>query len=706
MKFNILVAIFISIIIIFTIIPASAGPDMSQNVMGRALFVHYWNIINTDTYYNGLLDKAQYINADSIMIKWNDCFFVSEMTGQYRDPLGRTSQDLINFIDKAHDKNITVILMVMGNYLQATGDSGCKGYFTPPETDPSNYFRKSKNGSVTTNDRLDFYYPGARAKRIAMIKYAVSTYDFDGIHIEEPGYHEKSISYTGDEGVFAEHGYHPINVPFNETVQFDLFHEAEKGMTAFFRELRENLSSLGPDYEYPYFMIQSLHNIAKWEPNNPAIEGIGVNITELSKKGYIDLWITEKTNTYTVERQKQNIRDTINSTPEIYHTGVTYISSTALLNKYLNPYFFDVLPQVASWGGTSEIIYASGYLNFVNYENGSSSPISPYNWLHNNPPKTKRTFNPIRLKAPINNTPIILPTISVSPSDQIVQVGKSATFDVIATGAAPLSYQWQKNGLAIPGATSESYTTPVTTMQDNGSSYRVKVTNSEGTVTSSAAILILISSLPGLITNHGFESGNTSWKFYTDGEGTFNVKSPGFEGNKAAELAFNRSGNNIQLYQSGIILEPNTRYQLSFAAYSTSGNDLAAKLFKHVSPNTNYGLIKTFNLTTNWQTFTTQFTTTGFSSTINDGRLQFWLVPFAASGDTYYIDDVRLENIDVSNNGKYDFNKDGIVDIFDLLFISDRFNNTARYPYPNYDTNTDGNVDILDIVSVTNKISQ
>ena len=41
---------------------------------------------------------------------------------------------------------------------------------------------------------------------------------------------------------------------------------------------------------------------------------------------------------------------------------------------------------------------------------------------------------------------IVAPSISTQPASQAVFVGQTATFSVIASGAAPLSYQWQKNG--------------------------------------------------------------------------------------------------------------------------------------------------------------------------------------------------------------------------------------------------------------------
>jgi len=81
------------------------------------------------------------------------------------------------------------------------------------------------------------------------------------------------------------------------------------------------------------------------------------------------------------------------------------------------------------------------------------------------------------------------PTITTQPQSQTVTVGATATFSVVASGTAPLSYQWSKNGTAISGATSSSYTTPATMSGDNGATFTVKVTNSVGNQTSNAATL-------------------------------------------------------------------------------------------------------------------------------------------------------------------------------------------------------------------------
>src|SRR5207244_1102371 len=61
--------------------------------------------------------------------------------------------------------------------------------------------------------------------------------------------------------------------------------------------------------------------------------------------------------------------------------------------------------------------------------------------------------------------------------------------DEVTSGTAPLSYQWQKNGANIAGATSSSYTTPATTIADSGATFDVVVSNSIGNATSNLATL-------------------------------------------------------------------------------------------------------------------------------------------------------------------------------------------------------------------------
>ncbi len=88
------------------------------------------------------------------------------------------------------------------------------------------------------------------------------------------------------------------------------------------------------------------------------------------------------------------------------------------------------------------------------------------------------------------------PVITTQPQG-VAEVcnGAQASFSVTATGTGPLSYQWQKNGADIPGATGDSYSIDSVTV-DDADSYTVIVTNACGSVTSDAASLTLESQPP------------------------------------------------------------------------------------------------------------------------------------------------------------------------------------------------------------------
>lgn len=90
---------------------------------------------------------------------------------------------------------------------------------------------------------------------------------------------------------------------------------------------------------------------------------------------------------------------------------------------------------------------------------------------------------------------LLPPEITTQPQSQSVKEGTHVTFSVVATGAVPLSYQWQFDGADISGATESSYTLPVVTPFDAGY-YSVVVGNVAGEITSSNAVLTVIPLVP------------------------------------------------------------------------------------------------------------------------------------------------------------------------------------------------------------------
>jgi uncharacterized protein (TIGR02145 family) len=80
------------------------------------------------------------------------------------------------------------------------------------------------------------------------------------------------------------------------------------------------------------------------------------------------------------------------------------------------------------------------------------------------------------------------PIITTQPVSQTVASGESVAFSVLATGTAPLTYQWYKDGIAVSGEVSSTYTISSVTSNHAGA-YTVAVSNSAGSVVSEGAVL-------------------------------------------------------------------------------------------------------------------------------------------------------------------------------------------------------------------------
>src|SRR5262249_4005579 len=80
------------------------------------------------------------------------------------------------------------------------------------------------------------------------------------------------------------------------------------------------------------------------------------------------------------------------------------------------------------------------------------------------------------------------PVIAAQPFSRTVLAGSDTTLAVMAAGVGPLSYQWQLDGVDIPGAT--NYRLILTNVQSgDAGSYSVSVFNFQGSTVSSNAVL-------------------------------------------------------------------------------------------------------------------------------------------------------------------------------------------------------------------------
>jgi pectin methylesterase-like acyl-CoA thioesterase len=91
-------------------------------------------------------------------------------------------------------------------------------------------------------------------------------------------------------------------------------------------------------------------------------------------------------------------------------------------------------------------------------------------------------------------TVIVAPVIAVQPQPLVVTNGNSASFSVISTNGVPAAgFQWLKNGVPIPNATSATYSI-ANAAPTNMGAYSVVIANTAGSVVSTSATLIVNSS--------------------------------------------------------------------------------------------------------------------------------------------------------------------------------------------------------------------
>ena len=129
------------------------------------------------------------------------------------------------------------------------------------------------------------------------------------------------------------------------------------------------------------------------------------------------------------------------------------------------------------------------------------------------------------------------PVIIQSPPNVTVVAGGATTFAADVGGGPSLVYQWQRNGVAIAGATGSSYTTAALVMADNGAAIGVQVSNAKGSVSSKAATLSVVAAVDnvaaqalatskGCLGCHGIDSSFTGPAYRDVGSRYATIPSP------------------------------------------------------------------------------------------------------------------------------------------------------------------------------------
>jgi len=157
----------------------------------------------------------------------------------------------------------------------------------------------------------------------------------------------------------------------------------------------------------------------------------------------------------------------------IYSPGAAQIS----LSTNENSAFASVIASITNAYASDPIPLVAGqhyYFEALTKEGNPAEDYAELLWTAPNgggliPPEAMGNFL---------NPPNATVTLTGQPVDANVFEARSATFSVTATSNSQITspnYQWQMNGVDIPGATSASYTTPLLYLTNNGTSYRVLV---------------------------------------------------------------------------------------------------------------------------------------------------------------------------------------------------------------------------------------
>ncbi|MBI5767594.1 MAG: MBL fold metallo-hydrolase [Verrucomicrobia bacterium] len=104
------------------------------------------------------------------------------------------------------------------------------------------------------------------------------------------------------------------------------------------------------------------------------------------------------------------------------------------------------------------------------------------------------------LTTPTEGLALEVPDIAAHPASQTVAPGAAASFSVQATGSGTVSYQWQRNGTAIVGATNAALSI-ASTAAANAGDYTVTVSDANATLTSQMARLVVETPRSGQLVN-------------------------------------------------------------------------------------------------------------------------------------------------------------------------------------------------------------
>lgn len=243
----------------------------------------------------------------------------------------------------------------------------------------------------------------------------------------------------------------------------------------------------------------------------------GATVTGTSPLAY--QWYSEGAPIPTATASTYTIQNVQSSDAGAYHLVVTNLYGSAQSTQVMLTVSLENSPPSITSQPSGLVVNEGQNAEFCVTVVGTS-PLA-YQWLHNHQPipgATQRCYQLVAQAADAGVYALVVsnefgsetsaeavlavntaPEITLQPQPAVVDIGQPASFSVSATGTAPLSYQWRKNGAPISGATTS--TLSFTSAQgSDAAAYSVVISNMAGQKTSGNANLTV--NLPPSINTH------------------------------------------------------------------------------------------------------------------------------------------------------------------------------------------------------------
>lgn len=196
-----------------------------------------------------------------------------------------------------------------------------------------------------------------------------------------------------------------------------------------------------------------------------------------------------------------------------------------------------------------------------------------------------------------------IPVIDNQPTNQTVAdasvaPGSVATFSVVALGRPPLSYQWYADSNLVSGATNRTlvFDSPSSTASP-GTNFQVVISNDSGSVTSSVAVLTLLSTnQPPVVQNYSlvlYSNTNatfnldTAFQAATDGDhDPLSLGNPSFDTTSTNGGSITQNGSTLLTYTpaSGYIGADEFNYYISDSQGATSTGAVSISVLPLIAP--------------------------------------------------------------------------------------------------------------------------